>query len=216
MNGLLNRQTVLVGTAALLAALAGPRMLSAQSEGEGGASTPQQHAEVGTLEAIGYQNQRIVVEYPHESTQYPTTPPRSYRSFATNDATPVQGLGEVSDVKDMTQDALNKVVVVTFTEGGEVPTASRITFPDATRIRVTHGTVQSADAAMLDLKEAGGQERRFDLDAGAGVEVDSNQGLLEPSDLKQGQDVTVYYARPESPAGAKQLPETAYVIFERG
>ncbi len=202
MNRVWNRRTLFVGLTTILAGTAATLPLSAQSQGEGGASMSEsgaQHAEIGTLEAVGYHNDRVVIEYPHEA-QYPGTRVPSYRSFATRPSTLVEGLGSISDVEDIPATATGQIVVVTFTPGNERPMADRITFPAATRIRATHGTVESVDPASheMTIEDTNGKEQRFALDQGFGVQIDSNDGLLDVSDLQKGQDVTVYYARPES------------------
>jgi len=177
----------------------------------------RQHAEIGTLAAVGYDNQRIVVEYPRDMSEYLATTAPSYTSYATNPTTLVQGLGEKMDVKDLSSDDLNRIVIVTFKPGDEQPMAESITFPLATRIRATHGTVRSVDNAehRLTLETPNGRDESFALDEGFGAQIDSNEGLLEVSDLQKGQQVIVYYAGPESVADAGDMAGNAYLIYKR-
>lgn len=224
MNRARNRRALLVGFTTVMTGLVAALSLAAQSEGEGGMSregamsmkaTPS-HATIGTLEAVGYQDSHVVVEYPHNQAEYPGTQRPSFQSFATGPTTLVEGLGNVDEVKDITPDAWGRVVVVTFTPGSKHSTASRLTFPVVTRIRATDGTIQSIGRAnkVLVLDDSKGQEQRFSLGQGSGVEIDSNQGLLDVSDLHKGQQITVYYARPQTADGSKRLSDDAYLIFQ--
>ena len=97
-----------------------------------------EHAEIGTLEAMGLHNDRIVIGRPPDGQSYADD---ILWSFATNDRTLIQGLGDVMEVEDIPQAAMGSVALVTFAPGDERPVATRVYFPapgpGAEEIRLT-------------------------------------------------------------------------------
>lgn len=203
MNAGISARTVLMGLAMGFAVLfAGSRPLTAQEGGEGPSAPAMEHAEIGTLEAMGLHNDRIVVALP---TEDPTAEP-IYRTFVTDFDTDVDGLGAVMRVGEIPQAATDNVVVVSFVRGEERPRATRLYFPDEQTVRIAHGTIESIDGEgeTFVLTTPEGRQERYDVGVGPGAPIDSNEGLLSFSDLRVGQEVTVYHAETPGTPGAAQ------------
>lgn len=184
----------------LLAALLAPQVGLAQ------ASANVEHAEIGRLEALDLHGNRVVTALPVEEGN--TT---VYRSYDSNFDTNVFGLGDVMEVEGIPQAAMDNVVVVTFVPGEDRPLATSLYFPDEQEVAESHGTVEEVpgEGGVL-VVSTDGVEEEFDLAVGPGARIDSNEGLLAPSDLVVGQEVTVYH-------GDEGLDvEEAMVVFVHG
>ena len=164
-------------------------VLAQQTEG-GGSPGAVEHAEIGLLEAVGGQSHRIVIALPGETTCNKT----GYQSYDTNDQTLVEGLGSVMSVNDALGEQAGKVVSVTYVDNGEHYVAKRVNFAEDEEIHQTRGTIQSTNPRdkSIVIQTAKGRNERVDLGAGAGALIDSDQGLIRDSDLRAGQEVTVY------------------------
>lgn len=173
--------------------------LSAQEGSPGRGSAVVEHAEIGRLEAMGRHNDRIVIGRPPDNRPYGDD---VHWSFATDSRTRIQGLGDVMNVDEIPQDAMGSVAIVTFVPGGDQgPVARRVYFPVGEEIRVTHGRITGIDREdhVLFLETPGGSEERFNIGLGPGATIDSNRGLLSASDLRAGQEITIYHSHRGGP-----------------
>jgi len=161
------------------------------------------HAEIGTLESIDFDNERIV-------TATATDGETVFRTFETTTTTGVRGLGDVMEVSEISSNMYGRLVVVEFTTEDGKATAQRLQFPDATEIEVTRGLVSSIDeeSNMLTLAYAPGPDK-IDLAFGYGATIDSPEGLLDLDELELGQEVTVYY-------DATRDVGIAYLLYQTG
>lgn len=167
----------------LLAALLAPQVGLAQ------ASATVEHAEIGRLEAIDLNSDRVVTALPVQEGDVTV-----YRSYDTNFDTNISGLGDVMGVGSIPQTALDNVVVVTFVPGQDRALATSLYFPDEREVAETHGVVEEVrregNVLVVSTDEV---VEEFDVGVGPGARIDSNEGLLAPSDLEVGQEVTVYH-----------------------
>lgn len=167
----------------LLLALLAPQIGVAQ------ASATVEHAEIGRLEAIDLHGDRIVTALPIEEGNMTV-----YRSFDSNFDTNIFGLGDVMEVGGIPPAAMDNIVVVTFVPGEDRPLATSLYFPDEQAVAETHGIVEEVpgeDGVLVVSTDE--VEEEFALDVGPGARIDSNQGILAPSDLEVGREVTVYH-----------------------
>lgn len=99
------------------------------------------------------------------------------------------------EVGNIPQATMDNVVVVTFVPGEDRPLATSLYFPDEQKVAETHGVVEEAPGEDNLLVVSTDQaEEEFALDIGPGASIDSNEGVLAPSDLQAGHEVTVYHA----------------------
>lgn len=200
----------------LMASAAGTLPLSAQT---GHTSAVTLHAEVGKLESVVSTDANayeITTSIPAQSH----TGVSVNRTYETNYTTLVEGLGSVMDVGEIPQSANGSIVVVDFVEGDQGPLAKRIHFTGDREILATRGTIKSIDREdhVLVLQDPRGEEKQMRLDFGYGATIDSKQGLLAPSDLKAGQEATVYYSEPTTPELFPEEPDIgiARLVFRTG
>lgn len=162
------------------------------------------HAEIGTLEAMDFDNERIV-------TAAATDDATVFRSYMTRATTAVDGLGGITSVGEIPNDVYGSIVVVEFTMGEERPVAQRLLFPATTRVSVTRGVISRVDleAQELTLVHAPDPDE-MNLGIGYGATIDSPAGLMELEDLERGDEVTVYYDETASDTGI------AFLLYNTG
>jgi len=160
-----------------------------------------EHAQLGVLEAVGVGNNRVIIALPGKLEEGAID--RDYESFDTNEETLVQGLGSLIRVNGSLAPYVGDVVVVRYVERGEHFVAKRVDFMSDRAVHETRGVISSIDQQkkVMVLKNAEGGEETMYLGEGAGAVIDSNIGLRRFSDLRSGQEVTVYFG----PAGRAAL-----------
>lgn len=202
----MKRRTMLTTIAMLLV---GAASLSAQTHGAAGMAAMDRadHAEIGTIEAIGSSTNRVAIALPSWSRDLGE---RATRVFDTNDLTAVEGLGSMRDVAGL-REHVGGVVVIRYVRGGDRPLAKEITFVGPGEIRETHGylTDIKPKEGRLALRNPAGLEERMLLGDIDRTPIDTGRGLVTLSDLRMGDDVTVYFL--ERP-GLADEPGSAYLV----
>ena len=152
-----------------------------------------EHAQLGILEAVGVGSNRVIIALPGEVEA--GAEDAAYESYDTNDQTLVQGLGAITKVNSSLAPYEGNVVIVRYVTQGEHFLARRIDFTPDRAIHVSKGGIQHVDmqARTILLRSSKGTEETFSLGTGPGAVIDSATGLRAFSDLRAGQQVTVYF-----------------------
>jgi hypothetical protein len=186
------RTSAIILTLATLAV--GVQQIAAQ-EGSApvAANSLVEHAQLGLLEAVGVDNNRIIIALSGRVEPGAENPP--YESFDTNALTEVEGLGSIMRVSSALAQYEGNVVVVTYVNRGQHFLAKRIDFTPDRQIHATRGSIVRVDrdARAVVMRNATGVEETIHLSDGEMPAIDSNSGLKHLSDLRPGQQLTVYY-----------------------